>query len=275
MLADDHLDIGDRPVGGPHPHAGFETVTLLLEGAIYDRDEGGVIQKGEVQWMTAGRGIIHGENVAARGKVPCFSCADLAHGPAVTTPFQDITQTRFPFAVNRASRSVFTAARLASIVRPTQPCAGHWQDRVQAGASFDQTCRCRSSLSMVSGAARVGKNAELLKTGQGGSIVEGKAWSGAHRGVDEGVRQSTRVSRRACRRVAGPSLGESETTSRGSTAKYRAGQFSAGSSRAPHTWSKALSSSCSPSPFTSVPPNGSRPRSADGSRCQRDLQRLC
>src|ERR1700690_3654862 len=68
-LMDDHLDIGDRPVGGPHPHAGFETVTLLLEGAIYDRDEGGAIKAGEVQWMTAGRGIIHGENVAAKGKV--------------------------------------------------------------------------------------------------------------------------------------------------------------------------------------------------------------
>jgi hypothetical protein len=66
---DDHLDIGDRSVGGPHPHAGFETVTLLLEGSVYDRDEGGLIGAGEVQWMTAGRGIIHGENVGAKGKV--------------------------------------------------------------------------------------------------------------------------------------------------------------------------------------------------------------
>ena len=66
---DDHLDIGDRPVGGPHPHAGFETVTLLLQGSIYDRDEGGFIDTGEVQWMTAGRGIIHGENVGTKGKV--------------------------------------------------------------------------------------------------------------------------------------------------------------------------------------------------------------
>ena len=56
LLMDDHLDIGDRPLGGPHPHAGFETVTLLLQGSIYDRDEGGVIEAGEVQWMTAGRG---------------------------------------------------------------------------------------------------------------------------------------------------------------------------------------------------------------------------
>ena len=74
MLMDDHLDIGDRPVGGPHPHAGFETVTLILEGAIHDRDEGGVIHAGEVQWMTAGRGIIHGENVATRARCACCSC---------------------------------------------------------------------------------------------------------------------------------------------------------------------------------------------------------
>ena len=69
MLADDHLDLGDRPVGGPHPHAGFETVTLLLEGELFDRDEGGTIKAGEAQWMTAGRGVIHGENVVARGRV--------------------------------------------------------------------------------------------------------------------------------------------------------------------------------------------------------------
>src|SRR5258708_23184654 len=67
LLMDDHLNIGDRPLGEPHPHAGFETVTLILDGAIYDRDEGGVINSGEVQWMTAGRGIIHGENRAPKG----------------------------------------------------------------------------------------------------------------------------------------------------------------------------------------------------------------
>jgi redox-sensitive bicupin YhaK (pirin superfamily) len=69
LLMDDHLDIGDRALGEPHPHAGFETVTLILDGSIYDRDEGGVISAGEVQWMTAGRGIIHGENMATKGKV--------------------------------------------------------------------------------------------------------------------------------------------------------------------------------------------------------------
>src|SRR5258708_8384918 len=69
LLMDDHLDIGDRPVGGPHPHAGFETVTLILDGAIFDRDEGGTLNAGEVQWMTAGSGIIYGEDVRTKGKV--------------------------------------------------------------------------------------------------------------------------------------------------------------------------------------------------------------
>jgi quercetin 2,3-dioxygenase len=69
LLMDDHLDIGDRPVGGPHPHAGFETVTLILDGAIFDRDEGGTLNAGEVQWMTAGRGIIHNEDVRTKGKM--------------------------------------------------------------------------------------------------------------------------------------------------------------------------------------------------------------
>jgi quercetin 2,3-dioxygenase len=69
LLMDDHLDIGNRPVGGPHPHAGFETVTLILDGAIYDRDEGGTLNAGEAQWMTAGGGIIHGEDVGTKGQV--------------------------------------------------------------------------------------------------------------------------------------------------------------------------------------------------------------
>ncbi|CAB4408994.1 unnamed protein product [Rhizophagus irregularis] len=46
-----------------HPHRGFETVTYLLEGAIAHEDFGG--NKGDVQWMTAGRGIVHAEMPAS------------------------------------------------------------------------------------------------------------------------------------------------------------------------------------------------------------------
>lgn len=59
----------DRPgdyIAGfpPHPHRGFETVTYLLAGRMRHKDNAGhegVIESGGVQWMTAGRGIVHSE----------------------------------------------------------------------------------------------------------------------------------------------------------------------------------------------------------------------
>ncbi|MDR5878967.1 pirin family protein [Caballeronia sp. LZ032] len=48
----------------PHPHIGLATVTYLFEGAIMHRDSVGSVQKivpGDVNWMTAGRGIVHSE----------------------------------------------------------------------------------------------------------------------------------------------------------------------------------------------------------------------
>lgn len=59
---------------GAHPHKGFETVTIVYDGEVEHRDStggGGVIGPGDVQWMTAGNGIIHEEfhspAFAARG----------------------------------------------------------------------------------------------------------------------------------------------------------------------------------------------------------------
>src|SRR3954465_8862077 len=49
---------------GPHPHRGFETVTFILEGDLTHKDSSGasnVIKAGGVQWMTAGRGLVHAE----------------------------------------------------------------------------------------------------------------------------------------------------------------------------------------------------------------------
>lgn len=49
---------------GPHPHRGMETVTFIVEGDIMHKDSQGyksVISAGGVQWMTAGRGLIHAE----------------------------------------------------------------------------------------------------------------------------------------------------------------------------------------------------------------------
>ena len=56
---------GATPRGvGSHPHRGFETVTIAYEGEVAHRDSaggGGTIAAGEVQWMTAGSGLVHDE----------------------------------------------------------------------------------------------------------------------------------------------------------------------------------------------------------------------
>jgi redox-sensitive bicupin YhaK (pirin superfamily) len=66
LLDDFRSDNPDDYIGGfpPHPHRGFETVTYLLAGKVEHKDNAGhagVLKAGGVQWMTAGRGVIHSE----------------------------------------------------------------------------------------------------------------------------------------------------------------------------------------------------------------------
>jgi len=66
MLDEFATDNPDDYIGGfpPHPHRGFETVTYMLEGHMRHEDHlgnRGELRGGGVQWMTAGRGIVHSE----------------------------------------------------------------------------------------------------------------------------------------------------------------------------------------------------------------------
>lgn len=69
FLLFDHMGPRDIPAGEkfavpPHPHAGFQTVTYFLEGIGYHQDSLGntqSIRPGDVNWMTAGKGIVHAE----------------------------------------------------------------------------------------------------------------------------------------------------------------------------------------------------------------------
>ena len=66
MLDDFHTNNPDEYMAGfPwHPHTGIETITYILEGLVEHSDSmanAGVIRAGDVQWMTAGSGIIHQE----------------------------------------------------------------------------------------------------------------------------------------------------------------------------------------------------------------------
>lgn len=66
MLDEFGTDKPEEYVAGfpPHPHRGFETVTLMLDGRMLHEDHmgnRGELGPGDVQWMTAGRGVIHSE----------------------------------------------------------------------------------------------------------------------------------------------------------------------------------------------------------------------
>jgi redox-sensitive bicupin YhaK (pirin superfamily) len=236
MLADDHLDIGDRPVGGPHPHAGFETVTLVLDGAIYDRDEGGVIKAGEVQWMTAGRGIIHGENVGTRGRVRLLQLwLTLPRDRRWTTPaFQDIHTDAVPVrrepgveirVYSGASGGSLSATRNHVPVTMTEIV-------MEAHTSVDQDIP--SSFNgfayIIRGSVQIGEDAVFLKAGQVGWLdrPEGEGRSVLRvLGGDEGARLVLYAGQPQGSPIVshGPFIGDSQEDIVRLYEEYRAGRF--------------------------------------------------
>lgn len=239
MLADDHLDIGDRPVGGAHPHAGFETVTLVLDGAIYDRNEGGEIAAGEVQWMTAGRGIIHGENVATRGKVRLLQLwLTLPQDRRWTTPgFQDLHAGDIPVrrepgvevrVYSGASGKFVASTRnqvpvtIAEIV--LDPYASVDQDLPLSYNGFAY---------VIGGSVRVGDEAALLEANQVGWLdcpaAHGSSDSSVLRVVAgaDGARLVLYAGQPQGVPIVsyGPFIGESKEDILRLNAEYRAGRF--------------------------------------------------
>src|ERR1700730_14275345 len=97
----------DRPddyIGGfpDHPHRGFETVTYMIAGRMRHRDSAGhegLLQNGGVQWMTAGRGVIHSELPEQEdGRMEGFQLwLNLAAKDKMRTPwYRDIQSAEIP-----------------------------------------------------------------------------------------------------------------------------------------------------------------------------------
>ena len=96
-------DADDYIAGFPdHPHRGFETVTYMLAGAMQHKDNQGntgLLGPGSVQWMTAGRGIVHSEMPQQEdGLMWGFQLwVNLPASDKMTTPrYQDIPATDVP-----------------------------------------------------------------------------------------------------------------------------------------------------------------------------------
>ena len=235
-LMDDHLDMGERQVGGAHPHAGFETVTLLLDGSIHDPDEGGLIHAGEVQWMTAGSGIIHGENARALGKVRLLQLwLTLPKANRWTAPgFQDLHADRVPVRREPGVDVRVYSGASAGVQAPTrnQVPVTIVEMTMKSGASIEQDLPVAYNgfVFVLDGSVRVGEDTKAIERnqvgwldrpqGDGVSIVRFTAGAeGARIVLYAGQPQGTPIVSH------GPFIGDTVDDIKRSYQKYRQGRF--------------------------------------------------
>nr|WP_274622321.1 pirin family protein [Myxococcus fulvus] len=110
----------------PHPHVGLQTVTYLFSGAIRHRDSVGSVQDihpGDVNWMTAGRGIVHAEDVdSSPGAAPLHGLQTWVALPREhrhTTPsFEHVPASKLPLVEHACARVRVLAGRLGDAVSP-------------------------------------------------------------------------------------------------------------------------------------------------------------
>jgi redox-sensitive bicupin YhaK (pirin superfamily) len=121
ILMDDYLDKKDNsPVGGAHPHAGFETVSLLLEGEM--GDEAHTMKGGDLQMMTAGSGIVHTETIDKIAKMRLLQLwLNLPKKDRWATPrVQDIASAHVPALSKDGVHIKVYSGTLAGLHSPVQ-----------------------------------------------------------------------------------------------------------------------------------------------------------
>jgi quercetin 2,3-dioxygenase len=140
-------------VGAPdHPHRGFETVTYLLDGEFDHEDSKGHrgrLSSGDVQWMTAGSGLVHSEVPSERlrregGRLHGFQIwVNLPARQKMTPPrYQEIPSSRIPEAKSSDGLAMVRviaghALGVRAVIETHTPIT--YQDwRVQPGASIEQ-----------------------------------------------------------------------------------------------------------------------------------------
>jgi quercetin 2,3-dioxygenase len=177
-------------VGAPdHPHRGFETVTYVLEGAFEHEDSAGhrgSLEPGDVQWMTAGGGIVHSEEPSrdikeAGGRVHGFQIwVNLPARLKMTQPrYQEVKSDRIPYAASadgKARVRVIAGAALgahAVIDTHTPITFQDWTLDAGADASVRLAPGERALAYVFEGSARIGARGAEVQDGQLALLGEG------------------------------------------------------------------------------------------------------
>jgi redox-sensitive bicupin YhaK (pirin superfamily) len=128
-----------------HPHRGFETVTYMLDGRMRHKDNHGnegVLEPGAVQWMTAGRGIVHSEMPEQReGRMRGFQLwMNLPAKDKMTPPnYQEFSGATLPVVERVGAQVKIIAGTLDGVSGPVkQPATDpvYMDIRLDAGVDF-------------------------------------------------------------------------------------------------------------------------------------------
>jgi hypothetical protein len=170
-------------IGAPdHPHRGFETVTYLLSGEMEHKDSAGHsgrLRAGDVQWMTAGAGVVHselpsGEFMRNGGVMHGFQIwVNLpARDKMIRPRYQDIPATRIPEAVSadgRAKVRVIAGSALGqSAVIETRTPIIYLHYTIAPGGETVQAVpeEYNALVYMISGKVRAGDDERQVSEGQ-------------------------------------------------------------------------------------------------------------
>lgn len=173
LLMDDMLDKKDNhPVGGPHPHAGFETVSLLLQGEM--GDEAHTMHAGDLQLMTAGSGVVHTETISKPLKMRLLQLwLNLPKKDRWATPrLQDLKAAQVPTLYENGVQIKLYSGELAGLQSPVHnytsliiadiTIAANTSTALQIPASFN------GFVYILQGELALGENTRTLQTDQVG-----------------------------------------------------------------------------------------------------------
>jgi redox-sensitive bicupin YhaK (pirin superfamily) len=193
LLIDEFGPIDYAPgeaTGAPdHPHRGFETVSYILEGEMEHEDSAGhrgALRAGDVQWMTAGAGIVHSEMpsramLTKGGRVHGFQVwVNLPARLKMTQPrYQDVPSARIPRAESRdglASVKVIAGEALgvrAVIETHTPIVYQDWTVRPGADVTVSIDAKQQVLVYVFGGAVKVGDDGREVRDGELAVLARG------------------------------------------------------------------------------------------------------